>query len=66
MRGCVSFDEPTTILVIYMEMKPYKKSLGRNPRRVISKSGYGVKWARVGSSPLDDVSYLDLDTVLNE
>jgi hypothetical protein len=30
-RGCVRFGEPTTILVIFMEMKPHEKLLGRNP-----------------------------------
>jgi hypothetical protein len=30
-HGCVRLDEPTTILVISMKMKPHGKSLGRNP-----------------------------------
>jgi hypothetical protein len=27
----VRFGEPTTILIIFMEMKPHEKLLGRNP-----------------------------------
>jgi hypothetical protein len=50
-RGCVRFGEPTTILAIFMEIKPHEKSLWRNPLSdVISKPGYGVTWARVRSS----------------
>jgi hypothetical protein len=59
---------PTTILAIFMKMKPHEKSLGcnplsdasyRNPDMVLNGQGSG-------RHPLGDVSYLDLDTVLNE
>jgi hypothetical protein len=30
-EGCVRLDKPTTILAIYIKMKPHEKSLGRNP-----------------------------------
>jgi hypothetical protein len=68
MRGCVRFDKLITILVIFMKMKPHKKSLGRNhlsdapyrnPSMVLNGQGSGCH-------PLGDASYLDLDTVLNE
>jgi hypothetical protein len=29
--SCISFDEPTTILAIFMKMKPHEKMLERNP-----------------------------------
>jgi hypothetical protein len=66
--GCVRFDEPTTILAIFMKMKPLEKSLGRNPLSDASYRNPGMVLNGQGSGrhPLVDVSYLDLDTVLNE
>jgi hypothetical protein len=66
--GCVRFSVPTTILVIFMEMKPYEKLLGRNP---LSDAPYRnpdmvLNGQRSGRHPLGDAPYLDLDTVLNE
>jgi hypothetical protein len=51
-----------------MEMKPYEKSLGRNP---LSDAPYRnpsmvLNGKGPGHHPLGDVLYLDLDTVLNE
>jgi hypothetical protein len=68
MRGCVRLDEPTTILTIFMEMKPYEKSLGRNPLSNASYQNPGM--VLNGQGPrhhsLDGTSYLNLDTMLNE
>jgi hypothetical protein len=36
MSGCVRLGESTTILVIYMKMKPHVKSLGHNPLSDVS------------------------------
>jgi hypothetical protein len=68
MRGCVRFGEPTTILVIFIEIKPYEKSLGRNPLNDVPYRNSGMVLNEQGSSrhPIGDVPYLDLDTVLNE
>jgi hypothetical protein len=66
--GCVSFGEPTTILDIFMEMKPHEKSLWRNPLSDAPYRNPGMVLNGQGSGrhPLGDVPYLDLDTVLNE
>jgi hypothetical protein len=68
MRGCVRFDEATTILAIFMKMKPHEKTLGRNslsdaPDR---NPGMVLNGQGPGRHPLCDAAYLDLDTVLNE
>jgi hypothetical protein len=68
MRGCVRFGKPTTILAIFMEMKPHEKLLRRNslsdaPYR---NPGMMLNGQGPGRHPLGDASYLDLDTVLNE
>jgi hypothetical protein len=67
-RGCVRFGEPTTILVIFMEMKPHEKLLERNPFSDVPYRNLGMVLNGQGSGrhPLDDAPYLDLDTVLNE
>jgi hypothetical protein len=51
-----------------MEMKPYEKSLGRNPLSDTSYRNPGMMLNGQGSGrhPLNDAPYLDLDTVLNE
>jgi hypothetical protein len=51
-----------------MKMKPYKKSLGRNPLSDASyrNSGMVLNGQRPGRHPLGDALYLDLDTVLNK
>jgi hypothetical protein len=66
--SCVRFNESTTILIIFMEMKPHKKSLGRNPLSDVSyrNPGMMLNGQGPGRHPLDDALYLDLDTVLNE
>jgi hypothetical protein len=68
MRDCVRFDESTTILAIFIEIKPYEKSLGCNPLNDVSYRNPGMVLNGQESSrhPIGDVSYLDLDTVLNE
>jgi hypothetical protein len=68
MRGCFRFGEPTTILAIFMEMKPHEKSLGRNPLTDASYRNPGMVLNGQGSGchPFGDAPYLDLDTVLNE
>jgi hypothetical protein len=58
----------TTILAIFMEMKPHEKTLGRNslsdaPYR---NPGMVLNGQGPGRHPLGDARYLDLDTVLNE
>jgi hypothetical protein len=51
-----------------MEMKPHKKSLGRNPLSDVSyrNSGMMLNGQEPSRHPLGDVPYLDLDMVLNE
>jgi hypothetical protein len=51
-----------------MEMKPYRKSLGRNPLSDASYWNPGMMLNGQGSSrhPLGGAPYLDLDTVLSE
>jgi hypothetical protein len=51
-----------------MEMKPHEKSLGHNPLSDATYRNPGMVLNGQGSDhhPLDDVPYLDLDTVLNE
>jgi hypothetical protein len=67
MRGCLRLDEPTTILAIFIEMKPHGKLLGRNPlSATYGNSGMVLNGQESGSHPLGGVPYLDLDTVLNE
>jgi hypothetical protein len=67
-RGCVRFGEPTTILAIFMEMKPHEKTLGRNPLSdaAYRNPGMVLNGQESGRHPLGDAPYLDLDTVLNE
>jgi hypothetical protein len=66
--GCARFDEPTIILAIFIEMKPYEKSLGRNPLSdaPYRNPGMVLNGQGPGRHPLSDAPYLDLDTVLNE
>jgi hypothetical protein len=49
-------------------MKPYEKSLGRNPLSdaPYQNPGMVLNGQGPGRHPLGDASYLDLDTVLNE
>jgi hypothetical protein len=49
-------------------MKPYEKSLGRNPLSdpPYQNPGMVLNRQEPGRHPLGDASYLDLDTVLNE
>jgi hypothetical protein len=51
-----------------MEMKPHKKSLGRNPLNNATYRNAGMVLNGQGSvrHSLGDTSYLDLDTMLNE
>jgi hypothetical protein len=65
---CVRFGEPTTILAIFMEMKPHEKTLGHNPLSDTPYRNPGMVLNGQGPDrhPLGDASYLDLDTVLNE
>jgi hypothetical protein len=51
-----------------MKMKPYEKTLGRNPLSdtPYRNPGMMLNGQGPGHHPLDDVPYLDLDTVLNE
>jgi hypothetical protein len=51
-----------------MEIKPHKKSLGRNPLSDAPYRNQGMVLNGQGSDrhPLGDAPYLDLDTVLNE
>jgi hypothetical protein len=51
-----------------MEMKPYEKSLGRNPLNdaPYRNPGMVLNGQAPGRHPLGDAPYLDLDTVLNE
>jgi hypothetical protein len=51
-----------------MKMKPYEKSLGRNPFSDAPYQNPGMVLNGQGSGchPLGDASYLDLDMVLNE
>jgi hypothetical protein len=66
--GCVRFGEPTTILAIFMEIKPHEKSLGRNPLSDAPYRNLGMvlNGQGTGRHPLGDAPYLDLNTVLNE
>jgi hypothetical protein len=68
MRGCVSFGEPTTILSIFMEMKPHEKTLERNPLSdaPYRNPGMVLNGQGPGHHPLGDAPYLDLDMMLNE
>jgi hypothetical protein len=65
---CVRFGEPTTIVAIFMEMKPHEKTLGHNPLSDTPYRNLGMVLNGQGPDrhPLGDASYLDLDTVLNE
>jgi hypothetical protein len=51
-----------------MEMKPHEKSLGHNPLSdaPYRNSGMVLNGQGPGRHPLGGVSYLNLDTVLNE
>jgi hypothetical protein len=62
------FDEPTTILTIFMKMKPHEKLLGHNPLNdaPYRNSGMVLNGQGPGRHPLGDTPYLDLDTMLNE
>jgi hypothetical protein len=62
------FNKPTTILAIFIEMKPHEKSLGCNPLSDASYQNPGMVLNGQGSGcrPLGDAPYLDLDTVLNK
>jgi hypothetical protein len=62
------FDEPTTILAIFMKIKPHEKTLGRNPLSDTSyrNPGMVLNGQGPGRHPLGDAPYLDLNTVLNE
>jgi hypothetical protein len=68
MSSCVRLGESTTILVIYMKMKPHFKSLGHNPLSDVSYRNSGMMLNEQGSShhSLGGTPYLDLDTVLSE
>jgi uncharacterized lipoprotein NlpE involved in copper resistance len=68
MRACVSFGEPTTILAIFIEIKPHKKSLECNPLNDVSYRNPDMVLNGQGSGRhlLGDATYLDLDTGLNE
>jgi hypothetical protein len=67
-RSCVRFDEATTILTIFMKMKPHEKILGRNPLNdaPYRNPGMVLNGQGPGRHPIGDASYLDLDMVLNE
>jgi hypothetical protein len=62
------FDEPTTILVISIKIKPHGKLLERNPLIDTAYRNLGMllNVQGPGCHPLCAASYLDLDTVLNE
>jgi hypothetical protein len=64
----VRINEPTTILTIFIELKPYVKSLGRNPLSdtPYQNPGMVLNGQEPGHHPLDGAPYLDLDTVLSE
>jgi hypothetical protein len=66
--SCVRFDESITILAIFIEMKPHKKLLWRNPLSdaLYRNPGMVLNGQGSGRHPLGDAPYLDLDTVLNE
>jgi hypothetical protein len=66
--GSVSLYKPTTILVISMETKSHRKSLGCNPISNALYQNLGMMLNRQGMDrhPLDGMPYLDLDTMLNE
>jgi hypothetical protein len=68
MIGYIRIVESTTILVIFIKMKPHGKSLGcnslndvpyRNPSMVLNGQGSD-------RHPLSDTPYLNLYMVLNE
>jgi hypothetical protein len=67
-RDCVRLNEPTTILAIFMKMKPHGKSLGCNPLSDTPHRNPGMVLNGQGSGchPLGGAPYLDLDTVLHE
>jgi hypothetical protein len=58
----------SNILMLVYPIKPYEKTLGRNPLNDTLYRNLGMvlngQWP--GRHPLDDAPYLDLDTVLNE
>jgi hypothetical protein len=62
------FDEPTTILVIFIDIKPHKKILGHKPPSDTSYQNPGMVLTGQGPGrhPLGDAPYLDLDMLLNE
>jgi hypothetical protein len=68
MRGCIRFDEPTTILVIFMKIKSHKKLLRCNPLSDAPYQNSGMVLNRQGPGRhlLGDASYLDPNMVLNE
>jgi hypothetical protein len=68
MSVCVRFGEPTTILVISIEIKPHEKVLGCNPLSDVSYQNPSMVLNEQGPDhhPLDGAPYLDLDTVLSE
>jgi hypothetical protein len=68
MRGCIRFNEPTTILVIFMKIKSHKKLLRCNPLSDASYQNSGMVLNRQGPGRhlLGDASYLDPNMVLNE
>jgi hypothetical protein len=68
MIGCVRLGKPTTILVIFIEIKPHRKSLGHNTFSDASyqNSGTVLNGEGSGRHPFGGALYLDLDTVLNE
>jgi hypothetical protein len=64
----VRYGEPTTILAIFIKIKPHEKLLGRNPLSgaPYQNPGMLLNGQGPGCHSLVDASYLDLDTVLNE
>jgi hypothetical protein len=66
--GCVRLGEATTILIISMEIKPHRKSLGHNPLSDAPYRNPGMVLNGKGSGrhPLGGAPYLDLDTMLSE
>jgi hypothetical protein len=68
MIGYIRIVESTTILVIFIKMKPHGKLLGCNSLSDVSYRNPSMmlngQWS--GRHPLGDTSYLNLDMVLNE
>jgi hypothetical protein len=58
----------TTILAIFIKMKPHGKPLGHNPLSDAPhrNSGMVLNGQGLGRHPLGGVPYFDLDMVLNE